>query len=476
MNVAMLSAFGLYLSIIAAIGLIAAFYNKNKSSQAVGHDQDRKVNWFVTAISAQAADMSGWLFMGLPAVIYLHGLVEIWVAVGLVLGMLATWQFLAAALRQATEEHRATTLPGYFENKYQETSGRISAVSAAIMAFFFTLYIAAGIKAVGYILGTTFGLSPFWGGLLTICVTLLYTLIGGFVAAAWVDFFQGIFLLCAIVMTTVVGYFSVGGASAIYLAAAEKSISFSLLGECSSFLTILLGPIAWGLGYFGMPHILAKFMGARDVKKMYKSKYIGISWLIIALGAAILCGLVAIPFFQLPLINPEKTLFISMSTQLFPAFFAGLILCGILSATLSTINAQMIVFASIVAEDLYKKLYHPRATSVQVNRVFQLVVLIAALIGFFIAWLDLASIFNMVEFAWGGLGASFGPLTLLSLYYKNINRHGAFFGIIAGCAASIAWKISGASFIGYQVNDVLPGFVIGLATIVIVSAFTRHRK
>lgn len=467
MNVAMLTAFGLYLTIIAVIGLVAAFFNKNSA---------RQVNWLVTAISAQAADMSGWLFMGLPAVIYMHGLVEIWVAVGLVLGMLATWQFLAAALRKATEEHQATTLTGYFENKYQEKSGRISAISAAIMAFFFTLYIAAGIKAVGYILGTTFGLSPFWGGFLTIWVTLLYTLVGGFVAAAWVDFFQGIFLLCAMVMTTLAGFFYVGGSSAIYAAALKNNISFSLVGGGSSFITILLGPIAWGLGYFGMPHILAKFMGARDVRQMYKSKYIGILWLVIALGAAILCGLVAIPFFHEPLLNPEKTLFISMATRLFPGFFAGLILCGILSATLSTINAQMIVFASIVAEDLYKKIYNPCASTIQVNRVFQLVAVMAALIGFFISWLDLASIFNMVEFAWGGLGASFGPLTLLSLYYKNINRHGAFFGIIAGCAASIAWKIFGFNFLGYQVNDVLPGFVIGLATIMIVSAITKHRK
>lgn len=476
MNVAMLSAFVLYLSVIAVIGLVAAAYNRKTAPAGSAHDQTRKVNWFVTAISAQAADMSSWLFMGLPAVIYVHGLVEIWVAVGLILGMLATWQFLASALRKATEEHRATTLPGYFENKYQETSGRISAISALIMAFFFTLYIAAGIKGVGYILGTTFGLSPSWAGLLTICVTLLYTLIGGFVAAAWVDFFQGIFLLFAIVLTTLVGYFSVGGASAIYAAAVTNNISFSLLGANSSFMTILLGPIAWGLGYFGMPHILAKFMGARDVRQMYKSKYIGILWLIIALSAAIVCGLVAIAFFQTPLLNPEKTLFISLTMQLFPSFVAGLILCGILSATLSTINAQMIVFASIVAEDLYKKIYYPRASAAQVNRVFQVIVVLAALVGFCIAWLDIGSIFNMVEFAWGGLGASFGPLTLLSLYYTKINRHGAFFGIIAGCCASVAWKLSGLTLLGYQVNDVLPGFIAGLVTILVVSALTARRK
>lgn len=472
MNIGMIVAFVIYLSIILIIGLVATYVHKKKSSVGDLIGGTRKVNWWVTAISAQAADMSSWLFMGLPATIYLHGMVDVWVAIGLVLGMWATWHFLAGALREATAHHGANTLTAYFENKYNEPSGRISTVSAIIMAFFFTLYIAAGIKGVGYILGTTFGLSPLWGGVLTMIVTLLYTLVGGFVAAAWVDFFQGVFLLCAIVLTTGVGYYAVGGSAALYAAAVQKGVSFSLIDGPSSLIRILLGPIAWGLGYFGMPHILAKFMGARDVEQMYKSKYIGIAWLIVALTAAIVCGFVGIAYFATPLANPEKMLFISLTMHLFPAFIAGLILCGILSATLSTINAQMLVFASIVSEDLYKKIYNPKASHAQVNHIFQLVVIMAAIIGFVVAWLGTGSIFDLVEFAWGGLGASFGPLTLLSLYVTRINRHGAFFGILAGGATAIAWKLSGLTLAGYHVNEVLPGFLAGIITILVVSKIT----
>lgn len=469
----MLIAFFVYLMVLLIIGFIATFYTRKEiSSQFI--TGSRSVNWWVTAISAHAADMSDWLFMALPAAIYLQGMFNVWVAFGLVIGMFMSWHFLAPALRSTTDIYKTTTLTSYFETKYEEKSGRISLISAIIMAFFFTIYIAAGIKGVGYLLSTTFGLHKQVGGAITLSITLLYTLVGGFIAAAWVDFFQGIFLLIAVLITSFVGYYYVGGASAIENAAQLSGVSLELIPNPSKIIEIILGPLSWGLGYFGMPHILSKFMGAKDVKEMYKSKYIGLSWQILALFGGVLSGFVGLAFFTSRLSNPEL-LFINMTIDIFPVFIAGLILCGILSATLSTMNAQMIVFAGVVANDLYKKWYRPHATSKEIINIFRLAIIAVALMSFIIAWYGHGTIFNLVQFAWGGLGASFGPLTLLSLYYKKINRHGAFWGILIGGTTSIIWKLSGITFYGYHVNEVLPGFIAGIVAIVVVSRVTSKK-
>lgn len=467
----MLVAFFVYLTAILVIGLAATIHARKEISTQFTTGV-RSVNWWVTAISAHAADMSDWLFMALPAAIYMQGMFNVWVALGLVFGMFLSWHFLAPALRATTDVYKTKTLPSYFEAKYQEKSGRISVLSAVIMAFFFTIYIAAGIKGVGYLLNTTFGLNAQVGGAITLSITLLYTLIGGFIAAAWVDFFQGIFLLFAVLVTSIVGFYYVGGTAAIENAATLSGVSLKLLPYPSKIIEVILGPFSWGLGYFGMPHILAKFMAAKDVRQMYKSKYIGVTWQILALFGGVLSGFVGLAFFTTRLANPEL-LFINMTLALFPAFIAGIILCGILSATLSTINAQMIVFAGVVADDLYKKWYRPQASAKEVIMIFRGSIITVALLSFIIAWFGHGTIFNLVQFAWGGLGASFGPLTLLSLYYTKINKHGAFWGILIGGTTAILWKIMGITLFGYAVNEVLPGFIAGIVSIILISAVTR---
>ena len=467
-------AFILYFLIVLAIGFLATYHSQKSIGNFISGN--RTINWWVTAISANAADMSDWLFMGLPAAVYLNGGSSIWVAISLIIGMTLAWQFLAPALNVQTGVYKVNTLPSFFEIKYQEKNGRISILSSLIMVFFFTLYIAAGIKGVGYILNTTFGLDPAIGGALTVSVTLAYTLVGGFIAAAWVDFFQGIFLLCALMMTSLAGYFYVGGYDAIAHAARLQGMSLSLLPAHGSILSIILGPAAWGLGYFGMPHILSKFMGAKDASQMYKSKYVSTIWQILALSCALLTGFVAIAFFTTRLVNPEKLIFIEMTNALFPAFICGLILCGILSATLSTINAQMLVFAGVITDDIYKKWLNSNATQAQLVRVFRCSVICVAFLACLIVWWNQGTIFTLVQFAWGGLGASFGPLTLLSLYYHKINRHGAFFGILAGGASAVIWKFLDIKIWACTVNEMIPGFAIGLITIVLVSHLTNLKK
>lgn len=470
MSFLLILSFITYLLLLLFIGIAATVAHAKKSSAAL-LTGDRSINWWVTAISAHAADMSDWLFMGLPAAIYMQGVFNAWVAIGLVLGMFCAWHFLAPALVASAQQSKTKTIVSFFELKYKESTSRISILSACIMAFFFTIYIAAGIKGVGYLLSSTFGLQSHFGGFLTLAVTLGYTLFGGFIAAAWVDFFQGIFLLMALVVTTYFAFAQTGGFPAIASAAQDAGVSLSLFPQDGNFISIVLGPLAWGLGYFGMPHVLSKFMGARDVSQLYKSKYVGLTWQIIALTSAVVVGLVAMPFFVERLANPEL-LFISMTLRIFPTFLAGFILCGILSATLSTINAQMIVFAGIMADDLYTKLYDPHPSKATLVRVFRVAIIAVACIAFMISWFDNGTIFNLVQFAWGGLGASFGPLALVSLLKVYANRHGAFYGMLAGGATAIFWRLWGARLSLIAINELVPGFLVGLLVIIVVSYMT----
>jgi SSS family solute:Na+ symporter len=472
MNFALIAAFSLYLFILLFIGWLASRTQKNTSTDFIVGN--RSVNYWVTAISAHAADMSDWLFLGFPAVIYLQGMFNVWVAIGLVLGMFASWQFVAPALRRATQKYHATTLPAFFQAKYHESSNRISIVSACIMAFFFTIYLAAGIKGVGYLLATSFGIPYLLGSIIAIIVTLIYTFMGGYVAAAWVDFFQGMFLMLVIVITPVLGYAKIGGWQSIAAAAQLKNISLSFMPNLTTFIAILLNPIAWGLGYLGMPHILSKFMGARDANEMHKSKYIGISWQIITLAGAALTGFVAIAMFP-NLLNPEKQLFTSMTFSLFPDFMAGLILCGILAATLSTMNSQMLVLAGIVTNDLYKK-YVPHARLSSLLLVFRGAIIASCVGALIIATrFEETTIFGLVKFAWSGLGASFGPATILALYNAPINRYGIIAGILGGGLSAIVWKLYNPLLFGYQVNEMLPGFITGLVVILLVSKIFKVR-
>ncbi len=474
MNLAMLAAFICYLAALVSIGFWASKKSRVSAQSTDFIVGNRSVNYWVTAISAHAADMSDWLFMAFPAAIYLQGTFNIWIAIGLVLGMWMTWQFIAPMLHRETQKYGSSTLTAYFETKYNETSGRISILSSIIMAFFFTVYLAAGIKGAGYLLESSFGINYYLGTGLSVAVSIFYALIGGYVAAAWVDFFQGLFLLAAVVITPLIGYFTVGGSSAIYQAAVQKQISLTIIPDAHTFLGILFQPIVWGLGYFGMPHILSKFMGAQSADEMHKSKYIGLTWQIIALSGAALAGFVGLAFFAT--IDKPELLFITMTQTLFPAFITGLIFCGILAATLSTMNSQVLVLAGVIANDLYKKYTRPQATSNDVLSVFNISIVVLSLLAWSVAWNQHGTIFGLVQFAWGGLGASFGPLTLLSLYYSRINRHGAFWGIIAGGTTAVVWKYFNPLVAGLPVNEMGPGFIVGLLTIVLVSALTTDKK
>jgi sodium/proline symporter len=480
MQIQMMASFGIYLSLLFSIGLIAFF--RSSRTHRKGEPTSfilggRSINYWVTALSAHASDMSSWLLMAFPAVVYANGVVELWIAISLVIGMFLTWHFVAPKLRQETEKYHAVTLSSYFEKRFNDTSGLLRLISALISAFFFTIYIATGAKAIGYILQSSFGIDYYAGTIVGISVVVLYTFIGGFVAVAWTDCFQALFLLGAALITPLVAFGHVGGIESIISAASAKGATFSLIPDfsLSSILSILFNPIAWGLGYFGMPHILNKFMGAQNANEMYKSKYIGIAWQIVAMGAAASVGLIGMAYFGNSLAGNSELIFVEMAKSLFSPFFAGFVICAILAAVISTMDSQMLVVAGVVAEDFYRNCIRTHAGEKEVQFVYRIAIVLVAFVAVFIAFDEGSSIHSLVKYAWSGFGCSFGPLVLMSLHSKSVNKYGAISGMVVGGATAALWKSFDAAFLHTGYWEMIPGFALGLLTIYFVSLLTNKK-
>ena len=459
MDIVLLSAFILYFATLIGIGLF--FYKKNQSTQEFMLG-DRSVNYYVTAIATQASDMGSWLFLGFPAVVLVGGMFQLWTAIGLVIGMYAAWSLVAPRLREKTAQLDALTLSSYFAYVFQDRSGMIQLVSSCFALIFFTFYIASGLVGLSWVFSSAFGLSYQVGILISLFTVVAYTLIGGFVAVAWCDFFQGIFLLVMIVLVPAVGFFKVGGIAAIMVAAQAQNISLSLLASPSEMLSALFLAASWGLGYFGQPHILVNFMGIDDVKNIKYARRLGITWQIIVLLASAAIGLVGIAFFAGGLANPQLV-FIEMTTRLFHPFMAGLILCAIFAATLSTMDSLILVAGSSLAQDIYKPFINMNASSTQllfISRLGSIAISIAALA---LGWQSNATVYGLVNYAWSGLGSTFGPLVVASLYLKNISTQAALAGLIAGGVTSAVWPFLFSSL------PLVPGFLVGLCVLYIGS-------
>ncbi len=435
MDMVLLSAFILYFTTLIGIGLF--FYKRDQSTQEFMLG-DRSVNYYVTAIATQASDMGSWLFLGFPAFVLVGGMFQLWTAIGLVIGMYAAWSLVAPRLREKTAQLDALTLASYFANVFHDRSGMIQLVSSCFALIFFTFYIASGLVGLSWVFSSVFGLSYQVGIFISLFTATAYTLIGGFVAVAWCDFFQGIFLLIMIVLVPTVGFFKVGGIAAIMAAAQAQNISLSLLASPSETISALFLAASWGLGYFGQPHILVNFMGIDKAKNIKYARRLGITWQIIVLLASAAVGLVGIAFFAGGLANSELV-FIEMTTSLFHPFMAGLILCAIFAATLSTMDSLILVAGSSLAQDIYKPFMNRTASAPQllfISRFGSVAISIAA---FALAWQSNATVYELVNYAWSGLGSTFGPLVIASLYLKNVSAQVALAGLIAGGVTSTVW-------------------------------------
>ncbi|MDE3045999.1 MAG: sodium/proline symporter [Verrucomicrobiota bacterium] len=472
MKVLELATFFGYFAVLLFVAFLSVQRQKSDTDFVIGN---RSLNFWLTALSAHASDMSSWLFLAYPAMVFLLGPAAAWAAIGLTVGMFLNWQFVAPKIRTITEQTNSLTLNSYFESRFNDRSGAIRIVSATMSVLFFTIYISSGLVALGVLVESLFGLNYVIGITIGLGIVVIYVFAGGYRTVAYIDLFQGFFLLGVIVFIPAYLLVHFDGMAPVMKAVAAKNLSTSLLPDFSfkSLWSVFAGAAGWGLGYFGQPHILTKFMGIRQVSEMSRAKYLGISWQIIALSAATLVGLLGIYIFPQGLAEPEQVILNIVKTTL-PSFFAGLVLCAILAATTNVMAAQILVVASNLSEDFYKKIFHKQATPAELLRISRISVVIIAVVGFIIAFFKISSIYHLVNYAWAGLGSSFGPLVLLSLYKKNLNKYGAFAGILVGGLVAAVWPYFDARY-HLEIPSLVAGFVFSLIAIPLVSHLTRHK-
>lgn len=437
---------------------------------------NRSMNFWLTALAAHASDMSSWLFMGYPAMIYLLGLHQAWAGIGLLLFMFLNWQLIAPRVRTATEQYNSLTFSSFFENRLGDASGWIRVFTAIMLFVFYTIYISAALVGMGLVLDTLFGVDYHLGVVIGVLIVVPYVFVGGYLTLAWIDLFQGMFLLAVIVFVPLYLLPGVGGFGGIAEALAAKNLSASLFEDFSpkSLFNTFFLTIGWGLGYFGQPHIITKFMGIRNISEIGKSRIVGMSWMTIALSAATLIGLVGIPFFTESLTTASEV-FILMVRQSFPAFLVGLILCAIFAATINAMSSMVLVLSSSLTEDLYKKLINPRASPQRLLKISRLSVIVVSIIALLIAIVRLDTIYGLVLYAWSGLGASFGPLLLLCLYMRKITKYGAWTGILIGGLCSALWPLVSKK-LPISIPPLPPAFILSFISIWLVSKLTQRKS
>ncbi|MEW7997688.1 MAG: sodium/proline symporter PutP [Candidatus Thiodiazotropha endolucinida] len=467
-------SFFCYLLTLLIIGVVAWRRTRNLSDFVLG---GRSLGSWVTALSASASDMSGWLLLGLPGYAYLAGLESFWLALGLLIGTWLNWRLVAARLRIASEASgNALTLPEYLSNRFNDASGLIRISSSFFILLFFLFYTSSGLVAGGKLFEAVFGLPYLWAVASGTLIIILYTAFGGFLAVSWTDLFQGLLMLLALVTIPLYVLVEIGGFEG-FLSTVEGS-NAELLNPLTDSNGEPLGVIAivslmaWGLGYFGQPHILARFKAIKQSDFVPKAQRIAVSWVFITLTAATLSGLVGIPIFETPLEDAEKV-FIHLVDLLFHPLVAGVCLAAILAAIMSTADSQLLVSSSTFTGDLYRLLLRKRASEAELVIVGRLAVLSIALIAFLLALDRESRVLDLVSYAWAGFGAAFGPAVLLSLYWKGMNRWGALAGILSGGLTVVLWKpLQGGLF---DLYEIVPGFLISLAMIVLVSRLTSSR-
>jgi sodium/proline symporter len=462
-----------YMGVCLALGFVAWRRTSTLSDFILG---GRSLGSFVTALSAQATDMSGWLLMGLPGLAYASGFDAFWMAAGLAVGTWANWRFIAAPLRVRTEQlNNSLTLPDYFEHRFADTSRLLRSISAVLILVFFIFYTSSGFVAAGRLFQTLFDLNYvpalFWGTI----VMLAYTFLGGFLAVSWSDVLQGTLMFVALVLVAVLGMALVGGVDETMGALAERNAA-SLASSSGEALGVIgiLSMVAWGLGYPGQPHVLARFMAIKSASQMQTARRVAMTWVIVVLTAAILVGVTAAVVLE-PLAGPEREkAFILMSTTYLHPVLAGVCLSGILAAIMSTASAQMLVASSAFAQDIYRGLMRPQSQGAELLWVGRGAVLAIALLAFWLALDPARTVLELVAWAWAGFGSAFGPAIVLSLYWSGMTRNGALAGMIVGGVTVMLWQRGEGAL--FELYEMIPGVLLSTPAIWLVSTLDRTRR
>lgn len=467
------ATFAVYLIIVLGIGAVAWWRTSDLKDYILG---GRRLGRWVTALSAQASDMSGWLLLGLPGYAYLAGLESAWLLLGLLVGTYLNWRLVAAPLRHATERlGDSITLPDYFERRFNDQSGVLRWLTAVFILVFFTFYTSSGLVAGGKLFETVFGMPYIWAVIGGGTAIVIYTLVGGFLAVSWTDFFQGSLMFLALLTVALMGMAAVGGLDGLTGSLGEVNpelldpMTF-VTGEGLSVIAIV-SLLGWGLGYSGQPHILARFMAAISVDEIPAARRIAMVWVTVALVAGFTVGLVGLVYVDPPLQGADsEKVFMFMATALFHPVVAGICLAGILAAVMSTADSQLLVASSAVAQDLYRGIWRKTASRKELLWVGRAAVLLIALIALYLARSPDSKVLELVAYAWAGFGAAFGPAVILSLYWQRMTAPGAMAGIVSGGVTVIVWKQLEHGI--FDLYELVPGFLVSAAAIVLVSKLT----
>ncbi|MDG6896351.1 sodium/proline symporter PutP [Volucribacter amazonae] len=457
--------FGLYLVVILAIGIYAYRSTQNFDDYILG---GRKMGSFVTAMSAGASDMSGWLLMGLPGAIFLSGLSEAWIAIGLTIGAYFNYRIVAGRLRIFTETYNnALTLPEFFAQRFPYQKKALKIISSAIILFFFTIYCASGVVAGAKLFQGLLGLDYTTALWLGAFATIAYTFIGGYLAVSWSDTIQATLMIFALLLAPVMVLIHLSW-NDITLALEAKSAITQI--PYSNWLHNVSGigvisALAWGLGYFGQPHILARFMAADTVQSLNQARRIGITWMFLCLGGAVAVGYFGLAYFSvnhIPLANAES-IFIELSKILFNPWIVGIVLSAILAAIMSTLSAQLLMCSAAITEDFYKGFLRKTASSLELVWVGRIMVLVIAIIAIVIAQDPESKVMSLVSYAWAGFGAAFGPVVILSLFNRNISSNAALWGMLSGAVTVVIWSPL-MKYLGWtdlaKLYEIIPGFLV----------------
>lgn len=461
-----------YLLLMIGIGFYAWCYTRNFSDYILG---GRSLGPIITALSVGASDMSGWLLMGLPGAVFLNGISETWVAFGLLLGSYLNWKFVAARLRVYTALcHNSLTLPDYLTHRFEDKKRILSVICAFVILIFFTIYSASGMVAGARLFENTFNMDYSYALWIGAFATIAYVFIGGFLAVSWTDAVQAALMCLALIVTPFAVVYDLGGwqmtldqIASVDPTRLEITKNQTLVGIISLF--------AWGLGYFGQPHILIRFMATRSISVIDNARRGAMLWMLFCLGGAVAVGFFGSAYFAhhagsaaLVLENPERV-FIVLSQLLFNPWIGGILMSAILAAVMSTLSCQLLVCSSTITEDFYRKFFRPQASAFELMWFGRTMVLLIAIVAICIATNPQSRVLSLVSYAWAGFGAAFGPVILISLWWKRMTCKGALAGIIVGALTVMIWNYFG----WFGLYEIFPGFVFATLAIIIGSLLDK---
>ncbi|MCG9696285.1 sodium/proline symporter PutP [Shewanella sp. Isolate11] len=454
-----------YLVLMMGIGLWAYKATDSVDDYILG---GRSMGPAVTALSVGASDMSGWLLLGLPGAIYLGGLGESWIGIGLVFGAWLNWLFVAKRLRIYTQfTDNALTLPDFFEKRFDDKKGILKLISAVTILLFFTFYTSSGMVGGAILFEKVFGLDYTIALIIGSIIIVAYTFVGGFFAVSWTDFFQGCLMLAALLFVPMAIFSE--PATQTGLKQLDPQM-LSMFSENTTFIG-LASLLAWGLGYFGQPHILSRFMAIGSPDALKLSRRIAMSWMIVALIGALATGIAGSLYFAKTPLENSETVFIHLAHAAFNPWIGGLLVAAILSAIMSTIDSQLLVCSSVITEDFYKKWLRPQASSKELMLVGRIGVLAIAVISGVIALNPDSSVLGLVSYAWAGFGAAFGPVVILSLFWQQYSRNGAIATILVGAVTVVLWKQASGGL--FDLYEILPGFAFATLAGIVVSLISK---